>query len=589
VRVLIVDGYTDEPAALGVPPYIAPLPRYIAGAALDAGAEAVGYATIDELRAQGRPRRGVRERRDGRGRRWDGRGRGRAEGGPSLRPPGGRWAVLVAIGGAVVPGRYLRGRPASGRELGELAAAFEGPSVLAGAVARWGWTSGAALDAEVRRAFRHVAAKDADAYVHDLVDGDRLPRQRARTAREWARWPVLGAQVVARHPDFPRPLVAEVETYRGCVRHAFGGCSFCTTVRDGPPRFRAPEDVAREVAALAGAGVVAFRLGGQSCIYSYMAEGVGEEEAPAPSPAAVARLLEGVRAAAPSLEVLHVDNANPAVIAEHPREAGEVTRLLVRHCTGGNVVALGLESADPAVHEANHLNATPRQCRDAIRLVNKAGGARGPTGLPWLLPGINLLAGLRGETPATFDMDRAFLQGVLDEGLLVRRTNIRQVAPVCGEFDVRRHHREFLAFKEWARASFDRPMLERLLPFGTVLRGVWPEVHDGGTTFGRQMGSYPILVGVSARLELRAPIDAAVVSWGPRSVEAVPFPLDINGCPMSLLAAVPGIGRKRAARIVLARPVKDLAHLRQVLDEPGAADTLGALAALPPDGERFEG
>ena len=72
-------------------------------------------------------------------------------------------------------------------------------------------------------------------------------------------------------------------------------------------------------------------------------------------------------------------------------------------------------------------------------------------------------------------------------------------------------------------------------------------------------------------------------------MEAVPFPLDINGCPMSLLAAVPGIGRKRAARIVLARPVKDLAHLRQVLDEPGAADTLGALAALPPDGERFEG
>ena len=604
MRVLIVDGYTDEPAALGVPPYIAPLPRYIAGAALDAGAEAVGYVTIDELRAQGRPRRGVRERRDGRGRRWDGRGRDRAGGGgggggsggagggggeAKLRPPGGRWAMLVAIGGAVVPGRYLRGRPASGRELGELAAAFEGPSVLAGAVARWGWTSGSAIDPGARRAFRHVATADADAYVHDLVDGDRLPRQRARTVREWARWPVLGATLAARHPDFPRPLVAEVETYRGCVRHAFGGCSFCTTVRDGPPKFRAPGNVAKEVAALAGAGVVAFRLGGQSCIYSYMAEGVGEDEAPTPSPAAVARLLEGVRAAAPALEVLHVDNANPAVIAEHPGEAEEVTRLLVRHCTGGNVVALGLESADPAVFEANSLNATAGQCLEAIRLVGRVGGARGPTGLPNLLPGINLLAGLRGETPATFDMDRAFLQGILDEGLLVRRTNIRQVAPVCAEFDVRRHHREFLAFKEWARTSFDRPMLERLLPFGTVLRGVWPEVHDGGTTFGRQMGSYPILVGVSARLELRAPIDAAVVSWGPRSVEAVPYPLRINDCPMSLLSAVPGIGRKRAARIVLARPIKDLAHLRRALDEPGAADALGPLAGLPPDGERFEG
>src|SRR5512136_2771194 len=96
VRVLIVDGYTDEPAALGVPPYLAPLPRYIAGAALDAGAEAVGYVTIDELRAQGRPRRGVRERRDGRGRRWDGRGRDRA----GARGGGGRGVGKGAGGGA---------------------------------------------------------------------------------------------------------------------------------------------------------------------------------------------------------------------------------------------------------------------------------------------------------------------------------------------------------------------------------------------------------------------------------------------------------------------------------------------------------
>jgi radical SAM superfamily enzyme with C-terminal helix-hairpin-helix motif len=43
VHVVIVDGYTDEPAALGVPPYLGPLPRYIAGAALDAGVEEVTY------------------------------------------------------------------------------------------------------------------------------------------------------------------------------------------------------------------------------------------------------------------------------------------------------------------------------------------------------------------------------------------------------------------------------------------------------------------------------------------------------------------------------------------------------------------
>ena len=32
LKVTILDGYIDEPACLGVPPYISPYPRYIAGA-----------------------------------------------------------------------------------------------------------------------------------------------------------------------------------------------------------------------------------------------------------------------------------------------------------------------------------------------------------------------------------------------------------------------------------------------------------------------------------------------------------------------------------------------------------------------------
>ena len=39
ISVLVVDGYIDDPAALGVPPYISPMVRSIAGAALDAGAD----------------------------------------------------------------------------------------------------------------------------------------------------------------------------------------------------------------------------------------------------------------------------------------------------------------------------------------------------------------------------------------------------------------------------------------------------------------------------------------------------------------------------------------------------------------------
>jgi len=47
-----------------------------------------------------------------------------------------------------------------------------------------------------------------------------------------------------------------------------------------------------------------------------------------------------------------------------------------------------------------------------------------------------------------------------------------------------------------------------------------------------------------------------------------------------VLSAVPGIGRKRAARIVLGRPVRDVSHLRQLLDEPAAADALVPLVSM---------
>jgi radical SAM superfamily enzyme with C-terminal helix-hairpin-helix motif len=50
--VTIVDGYVDEPAHFGVPPYISTYPRFTAGALVDAGVpeDAITYHTIDELR-----------------------------------------------------------------------------------------------------------------------------------------------------------------------------------------------------------------------------------------------------------------------------------------------------------------------------------------------------------------------------------------------------------------------------------------------------------------------------------------------------------------------------------------------------------
>ena len=162
----------------------------------------------------------------------------------------------------------------------------------------------------------------------------------------------------------------------------------------------------------------------------------------------------------------------------------------------------------------------------------------------------------------------------MEEGLLLRRINIRQVAPVCGKFDVRRHHSKFRAFKERVREEVDLPMLRRLVPLCAPLRGVWTEIHDGNVTFGRQVGSYPLVVGIPARLDLGVMLNVRIVGHGYRSVTAVPDPLRINKAPMSLLAAVPGIGKKRAARLVRARPMAGPEDLVNALDDPSAADLL---------------
>src|SRR5206468_2476121 len=47
MKVVILDGYVDEPSNFGVPPYISPYPRYVAGAVRDAGHE-WEYETMDE-------------------------------------------------------------------------------------------------------------------------------------------------------------------------------------------------------------------------------------------------------------------------------------------------------------------------------------------------------------------------------------------------------------------------------------------------------------------------------------------------------------------------------------------------------------
>ena len=532
IAVLLVDGYIDDPAALGVPPYISPIIRAIAGAALDAGADRVEYVTIDMIRH-------------------------------GVRLP--QADVSVVMSGNTVPGKYLRSMPMSVKELEALFPKLSG----------WRLIGGSAADTEIAGRFDFVIRKDLAASLYDGMCGKEVG-ERYRTLDEWNRWMLLGADIVKQHQDFPQPLIAEVESYRGCHRWSTGGCSYCIEPLKGRPLMRSPSDIIAEAERLRKLGVRNLRVGGQTCIVSYGSE--DDSPVPRPDPEAVSDLFEGLGAL--GFDVLHVDNANAAVISTYPEESERVLETLAHRCTDGNVLALGMETADPRVVIENNLNSTSEQVLDAVRAINMIGGGRGPNGLPRLLPGINIVCGLDGETADTYRMDMDLLRAVRDEGLMVRRINIRQVLPVRREFEVRVDQRRFKRFKEEVRSDIDRVMLERVAPYGTVLRNVYMEIHDGNTTFGRQIGSYPLLVGIPYKVDLDTFHDVFITDWGYRSITGVTYPFDINSQPMTALASLPGIGKKRASRIVMERPLSGFDDLLRVVEDPNVVDRLRDLVVF---------
>jgi len=539
-RTVVLDGYVDEPACLGVPPYMAPYPRYVAGALPGE----VLYYTIDQLR-----------------------------GDPSVLGTMNRSDLVVIIAGVTVPGKYLGGIPATLPELERYMAGVKTPRVLGGPLAMFGaGTEGGKMARRMKAspAFDVVATGDVEAVAHGyLEEGLKVDPTLRRTSRDIAEWAVRGARILHMHPDFPDTML-EMETYRGCFR---GTCSFCTERFYGRPDFRPVEDVVREAGALYDSGARNFRLGRQPDLLTYMA--IGDGEFPEPDTGAIEKLYRGIRGVAPGLKVLHLDNVNPGTIARHPEASKEALKVIVKYHTSGDVAAFGMESADPHVIKQNNLKALPEEVLEAIRLMNEVGGARGASGLPELLPGLNFVHGLIGETKETFRRNFDFLKRLLEERLLVRRINIRQVMPfegTCmgdvGDRIAKKHKGIFHAYKEKIRRDVDLEMLKRVAPAGTVLTNVRMELHEGGLTFGRQIATYPILVGVPAELPLRASCDVKVVDHGFRSVTAVPYPLDANRASIKSLESLPGVGKKRAAAIVRRRPYKSRRELIEGMDDP---------------------
>ena len=532
---LIIDGYEDEPAAFGVPPYVGFHIRYICGVLEEKGIN-YEYCPIDSYRINP----------------------------PSLE---NRLGVVV-LAGAIVPGKYLRGTPISLRETKEVISETPGDTpILCGGWAIRGWRHQGW--SPLRRNL-FLALQDTDATLDYFLSNNEWKHQR-RTAEQWTAWAHAGARskAVTHNPDLDGPLTYEVEVYQGCVRYK-RGCKFCIEPKKGVPIWRSPEDIIQEVSIAHDMGVEHVRLGGMTDTYTYMAEGVVEMEYPRPNPEPIAKLLHGLRDDE-RLGILHTDNGNPSIIAEHLEEAEEITKTLVETLSDGAVLSFGLESADPRVHEANWLNCDSKQLKSAIALINKHGRVRGERGLPKLLPGLNFIAGLNGETSQTYDINIKLLNELKDEGHMIRRVNIRQVE---GEGFQEINDADFKAFKTTVRDEFDGPLLEEMLPTGTILNDVWWEAHEGrtrlprhlepearssdvhgkaGITFGRQIGAYPILVGMNYLAPLETYSNIMVTGHGARSITGIEVGLDWRTATEKQLAAIPGISAKGAWNLIGAR------------------------------------
>lgn len=516
MKALILDGYVDEPSCLGVPPYVAPYPRFIYGMLKSTKINAI-YSTIDAFRESQVLREKVKD-----------------------------FDFLFIIAGIAVPGNYIGGKPLSKKELFSLNLAKR--NILVGPIY---------LELSKKEI---MALRDSEIEVLEFPF-ERVLCERLNISFEFEKYLVSGAEVVKQHPWFPN-VICEIETYRGCY---WAKCSFCIE-RFQSLHFREPENVVAEITALYNSGVKHFRIGKQTDFFSYL--GDFSFDVPRPSPEKLKNFHRAIWASCPRIKTLHLDNVNPKTIAEYPEEAKEIVKTIVIYQTPGNVAAFGLESADENVIKKNTLCATVEEVMKAIEIINIYGKTIGYNGLPVFLPGINFVIGLKGETKETFEANFDFLREVMNRRLLLRRINIRQVkifpgTPMEKEGYSRlmRHKRYFYAFKNRVREEIDNKMLRKILPKGRKITDLHVEI-EGKISFARQIATYPILVGLIGEYRKSSFVDARIVDYGFRSVTAVETPLNVNTATPEQLRA---LFANKAVDILKMRPFSTIDDVKSVV------------------------
>lgn len=280
------------------------------------------------------------------------------------------------------------------------------------------------------------------------------------------------------------PIIAEIETGTGCNTPT---CSYCIeAVRRLKVSYRSPEDIIGQVISLYNSGVRHFRLGRQPNFYHYQRQNVGDLE----------RLLSGIRENCPDIETLHIDNANMLDVVRNNGEA--FTQLIVKYCTSGNIAPLGIESFDDNVRDASNIMGKADEVLKAIEIINKYGQEKGEDGFPKLLPGINLIHGLPGQSSKTHDINLKYLDKILTSGMQTQRLFYRRMTRPTGiSFeDGPEQTDDYNNCHDDIVKKFVLPMQSIVFPKGTILKNFREVVFDGTYTTLRTMGTCSIRASV---------------------------------------------------------------------------------------------
>ncbi len=481
MRYTILDCYTDEPAGLGVPPYLGAYPRYIAGYLN----EDVNYLTIDDLRLWKKYNSTLKETKSSQ--KTNIKIYNLTINYKNIKKILEETDTLIVVLGVHVPGKYLSAMPGTLKELIPLIKDLKCKKIL----------TGPAVFGTQLHGGKFFEKADLDVFDDVNKQMFNFPYDEVK---EYA---VDGAKIVTQIPDY---RMIEIETGHGCD---VGKCSFCIEPLKNNVEFRDKGDILKEIIEFYKLGCRYFRLGKQNCFYTFP-EAIG--------------LLKEIRKKCKDIKVLHIDNVNPVKVVADKNH--EITKAIVKYCTPGNIAAFGVESFDEVVVKENMLNSSPKIAYEAIKILNKYGAERGENGMPKYLPGINLIFGLKEESKKTHEENMKWLKKIYDDGLMLRRINIRQVAifegtslfKECGNKFLKKNRKYYWKWRNDIRQKIDWPMLQRIAPKGVVLKDCYTEIYDGNTTFCRQFGTYPLVVGVKGRLELKKFYDLEITGHMLRSL-----------------------------------------------------------------------